>query len=100
MADNLGLVTKFHAPSQELEHEGKPRPAERFKYGSDGRAEEAISKARASELPLDPTADEPYIEPWTGWRLIAAWTALALASWLIVYGVGLAVYEIVLWIAP
>lgn len=48
----------------------------------------------------EPSTLEPSDEPWTGWRVLAVWTAAVLASWLIVWGVGIAIYEIVLAVAP
>ena len=50
----------------------------------------------ANPVPSDP---EPYIEPWTGWRLVLAWTiAWLLSAGILALTVTLA-YELIVWAA-
>jgi hypothetical protein len=77
----------WNALSQELEYERHPRPPTLQKIGS------APARGDYCNAHAD---DEPFVEHLTGWRLATAWILFAVVPWLVLYGIGRVLYDLVL----
>lgn len=77
MPTNLGKVSRF--PNLQS-RDPDPTPLS-------GALPERKSKPRASD------------EPMTGWALVSVWLFCGMFGWAVVYAVGLAIYEAVLWLS-
>ena len=53
-----------------------------------------LNESHRGELPLGAFDDEPYVEPWKGWKLVSAWILLMVFSWGLAIGFGFAMLRV------